>query len=69
MHKITLRVRYKSGAYEDFDVEEYTFKTTAHGAKSLEWKILTPGKKPVFLNWDEVESIWQATERPWWRLW
>lgn len=54
----TIRVNYKSGGFEEFDVTE--FKASKDGS-SFEWTLADNGKqvKPIYFGIDNVESVWQ----------
>jgi hypothetical protein len=55
-----LKVNYKSGHAETFEVSEYDFAKRTDGSMNFSWKQdkkCSPGY-PVFLNLEEVESIW-----------
>ena len=53
-----IRVRYKSGAIEEFECTEFS----VNGKNSASWT-WHGEKRPLFLNLEDVESIWQVSSR------
>lgn len=53
-----IRVRYKSRAIEEFECTEFSVK----GKDSVSWTWYGH-KRPLFLNLEDVESIWQVSSR------
>lgn len=53
--KYLLEINYKSGTRKRFWVYTYTIR---NGLQSVEWTSVDE-HKPVTMNVDEVESIWQ----------
>lgn len=62
----TIRVNYKTSIQEEFDCTEFSVSGTTGGPLSYNWEAYTPkgkGARPVFLNPDEIESVWQVSSR------
>lgn len=53
-----IRVRYKSGAYEDFYVRQFSIKIVG-GDKEVKWKLVDGAKRPMYFGLDNVESVWE----------
>ena len=57
----TIRVNYKSGLFEEFDVTSFKATTDKYGVKSYEWVIPNgTSKRPLDFGANEVESVWQV---------
>lgn len=54
--KYLLEINYKSGTRKRFWVKNFTVR---NGLESVEWTSIGD-HKPVTMNIDEVESIWQV---------
>jgi hypothetical protein len=55
-----IKVNYKSGHSEYFKVTDFEFeiKTTGRTAK---WTAYEPaGARPILINLDDIESVWQV---------
>lgn len=55
----TIRINYRSGHQEEYDCLDFSVTFTRLGEFScLNWKP-HGDKRPLFVNADEVESVWQ----------
>ena len=53
--KYLIRVNYESGIQEEFWYKSFTIK-----GDTWEWEAVSPPKtKPILMNVDKVESVWQ----------
>lgn len=59
--KYKVRVCYKSGSYVDQWYTAFTLNSP-HAARKAEW-VSAGTSRPIFMNLDEVESIWQVSCR------
>jgi hypothetical protein len=53
-HIFKIRVVYKSGYFHDFEVRDFAIK-----GGHWTWSSVDDANKPVLLNVDAVESVWQ----------
>lgn len=59
-----VRVNYKSGISEEFEVLTFAIETDRVGAKTYSWTTPTGQViRPVHFNADAVESVWQVGQR------
>lgn len=65
--KFLVQVNYKSGISMKFWVYEFSISNTA-GLK-FEWIACSVVNRPVLLNVDCVESVWQLRVKRWYYLW
>ena len=55
-----VRINYKSGHSEEFPVMEFTFTVDGNNDRKATWQPVDGGQRPIFMNLDEIESIWQV---------
>lgn len=58
--KFKVRVVYKSGYFHDFWTWKFDAQLGTGGLKKAEWAHTDDANKPVFVNIDQIESVWQV---------
>jgi len=53
-----IRVNYKSGIQEEFWVKEFSIKND-----NWKWVSFDIIKSPIYMNVDEIESVWQLESK------
>lgn len=58
--KFKVRIVYKSGYFHDFWTWKFDVKRGVNGLISAEWAQAEDRNKPIFINTDQIESVWQV---------
>jgi hypothetical protein len=62
--KFLIRVIYKNGASEEFWTTEFNYKKNITGDIEVTWKPASADKRPILMNVDSIDAIWQLKHRP-----
>jgi hypothetical protein len=58
--KFKVRIVYKSGYFHDFWTWKFDAQRGTEGLKKVECQHTDDANKPVFINIDQIESVWQV---------